>query len=532
MTAQQLKISILQMAVQGKLVPQDPNDEPASVLLERIRKEKEQLIKEGKIKLEKNPSVIFRGADNTPYEKIGNAEPISIADKAPYEIPDSWEWCRVGDLFSTMSGLAYKKEALNKKTNSMIRVLRGGNISDENYSFKLDDVFISSEFVKPELYLRKNYMITPAVSSLEHIGKIALIDKDYDDVVVGGFVLMLLPVFNDDVVSRYLLYAFSAKHHRDNCRNITHKSGQAFYNISRELLLNLPVPIPPINEMQRIVEQLDLIMPFISSYGQLEDNLFKLNNSFPEQLKKSILQMAVQGKLVPQDPNDEPTSVLLEGIHAEKERLIKEGKIKRDKNESVIFRRDNSHYEKLGKNVACIDGELPFEIPDSWGWARLGSIVYNRGQQTPEVNFCYIDIGSIDNENQRLNTNETVLSPEEAPSRARKIVDLGDILYSTVRPYLHNMCIINRQFNHTPIASTGFAAMTCHTGIFNKYLFYYLMSPPFDLYANDTENSKGVAYPAINDARLYHALIPIPPENEQNRIVEHIEAILPLVKSL
>ena len=156
-------------------------------------------------------------------------------------------------------------------------------------------------------------------------------------------------------------------------------------------------------------------------------------------------------------------------------------------------------------------------------------IVYNRGQHTPEVTFCYIDIGSIDNENQRLNTNETVLSPEEAPSRARKIVDLGDILYSTVRPYLHNMCIIDRQFSHAPIASTGFAAMTCHTGIFNQYLFYYLMSPSFDSYANDTENSKGVAYPAINDARLYHALIPIPPENEQKRIVDRLAVLQPFV---
>ena len=191
---------------------------------------------------------------------------------------------------------------------------------------------------------------------------------------------------------------------------------------------------------------------------------------------------------------------------------------------------DNTPYEKVGKNApVSIADEVPFEIPESWEWVRLGSIVYNRGQRTPDVTFCYIDIGSIDNENQQLNTNETILSPEEAPSRARKIVGFGDILYSTVRPYLHNMCIINRDFSHTPIASTGFAAMTCHTGIFNQYLFYYLMSPSFDSYANDAENSKGVAYPAINDARLYHALIPIPPENEQTRIVERLVALQPFV---
>ena len=154
-----------------------------------------------------------------------------------------------------MSGLAYKKDALAIKADKMVRVLRGGNIGEEQFYFKGDDVFISSELVKPELYLRKNYMITPAVSSLDHIGKIALINKDYSDTVVGGFVLMLIPHFNDDVVSEYLLYAFAAKHHRDNCRNITHKSGQAFYNLSREQMMNLPVPIPPREEMGRIIAE-------------------------------------------------------------------------------------------------------------------------------------------------------------------------------------------------------------------------------------------------------------------------------------
>ena len=246
-----------------------------------------------------------------------------------------------------------------------------------------------------------------------------------------------------------------------------------------------------------------------------------------QQLKNSILQMAVQGKLVPQDPNDEPASVLLERIRAEKERLIKEKKIKREKNPSVIFRgADNLPYEKVGdQEPVCIADEVPFEIPETWEWARLGKIVYNRGQITPNTLFCYIDIGSIDNENQKLNPAETIIAPDKAPSRARKIVEKGDILYSTVRPYLHNMCIIDREYTHMPIASTGFAVMSCYDGILNSYLFYYLMSPAFDAYANNTDNAKGVAYPAINDERLYKALIPIPPVAEQYRIVEIIETL-------
>ena len=185
----------------------------------------------------------------------------------------------------------------------------------------------------------------------------------------------------------------------------------------------------------------------------------------------------------------------------------------------------NIPYEKNGDEVRSLAGEVPFEIPDSWEWVRLGSVVYNRGQTSPSTEFCYIDIGSIDNKKQKLNPTDTTIAPDKAPSRARKLVDMGDILYSTVRPYLHNMCIIDREFPHIPIASTGFAVLTCHANLLNKYLFYYLMSPDFDAYANNTDNAKGVAYPAINDDRLYKALIPIPPVAEQHRIVSAIDSV-------
>ena len=254
-----------------------------------------------------------------------------------------------------------------------------------------------------------------------------------------------------------------------------------------------------------------------------------------QQLKNSILQMAVQGKLVPQDPNDEPASVLLQRIKAKKQELIKAGKIKKDKKSSEIFRGAThnlpyAYCEQIDKEIRDISDEIPFEIPDSWEWVRLGSIVYNRGQMKPTSDFCYVDIGSIDNKRQRLGDTENIITPDKAPSRAKKIIDVGDIIYSTVRPYLHNMCIIDRQFSLQPIASTGFATMTCYSGLLNKYLFYYLLAPDFDNYANDTENSKGVAYPAINDDRLYKALIPLPPLSEQHRIVAKIEELLPYIE--
>jgi putative type I restriction-modification system, S subunit len=233
----------------------------------------------------------------------------------------------------------------------------------------------------------------------------------------------------------------------------------------------------------------------------------------PQQLKNAILQQAIQGKLVDQRAEEGTGQELYKVIQDEKQKLIQEGKLKKQKALPEIT-----------------EDEIPFEIPDTWKWVRLREIVYNHGQKKPSSTFSYIDIGSIDNENQRLNENENIIEAEKAPSRARKIVQMDDVLYATVRPYLHNMCIIDKDFVYPPIASTGFAVMACFNNFYNKYLFYYLLSPTFDRYANSIENSKGVAYPAINDERLYKAIVPLPPFAEQKRIVEKIEELLPLVE--
>ena len=538
MTAQQLKNSILQMAVQGKLVPQDPNDEPASVLLERIRAEKERLIKEKKIKREKNPSVIFKGADNTPYEKIGD-EVRSLADLVPFEIPSSWEWCRVGDLFSNMSGLAYKKDALAIKADKMIRVLRGGNIGEEQFLFKGDDVFISSELVKPELYLRKNYMITPAVSSLDHIGKIALIDKDYSDTVVGGFVLMLIPHFNDDVVSEYLFYAFAAKHHRDNCRNITHKSGQAFYNLSREQMMNLPVPIPPREEMGRIIAMLKRVLPKVADYAVVDTALQNLNGSFPEALKKSILQEAVQGKLVPQDPSDEPAEALLERIRAEKQRLIKEGKIKKDKHESVIFRRDNSHYEKLDGVERCIDDELPFEIPESWAWTYLGNISF----VTKLAGFEYtkyiapaltnhgIPLFKGKNiQNGKLIEHFEWFIPETVSDELWRSQLSKRCLLTPYVGSIGNVAVFPGTYKAHLGSNVGKIEPYSGNGVLIEYILFYLRSTTG--YEQLTKYKKATAQESISIDAIRNVLMPIPPLNEQERIVSAIDTALSIVQKL
>ena len=533
MTAQQLKNSILQMAVQGKLVPQDPNDEPARVLLDRIRTEKEKLIKEGKIKKEKNPSVIFRGEDNLPYEKI-DGETHCLSDFAPFDIPNSWEWCRVGDLFTNMSGLAYKKDSLNVKSKDMVRVLRGGNIGDEVFYFKEDDVMISSEFVKSELYLKKNYMITPAVSSLEHIGKIALIDNDYSDVVVGGFVLMLIPYFSNDELSQYLLYAFDAKNHRDNCRNITHKSGQAFYNLSRERLMNLPIPLPPTAEIKRINEQLKRTLPYVSEYATIDDKINTLNSSFPEILKKSILQQAVMGKLVPQDDNDEPASVLLDRIRVEKQALIKAGRLKKDKHESIIYRRDNSHYEKLDGIERCIDDEIPFDLPESWAWSRFSTLCNTLTcgyASTPE--YVSEDIGKPFI--SAKNVKPFHFMPDDHKYIRRELFETlrdgccprkGDILLTRVGAGIGEAAIIDSDLEFAIYVSLTLIKLANYELLNNKYILYWLNSPISILAAASNTYGKGASQGNLNVKNVRNYLVPLPPTKEQTRIVAKIDQLM------
>ena len=337
MTAEQLKNSILQMAVSGKLVPQDPNDEPASVLLERIRKEKEQLIKEGKIKKEKNPSYIFRGADNTPYEKVGINDPVSIADEVPFEIPESWEWARWGSIAQSIQ-YGYNAPALQSGRMKMVRIsdIQDGKVRWSSVPYcDIPDSDIETYL------LRKNDILFARTGGT--VGKSYLVDDVPIEAIYAGYLIRTR--YSDSLCPLYLKFFMESPLYWAQLKEGTTVTAQP--NCNGKTLANMLLPIPPAGEQHRIAEILLKLQPLVQKYSDVEDILNNLNSKFPEQLKKSILQLAVQGKLVDQDPNDEPASVLLERISSEKERLIAEGKIKRDKNESVIFRRDNSHYDSI-----------------------------------------------------------------------------------------------------------------------------------------------------------------------------------------
>ena len=232
----------------------------------------------------------------------------------------------------------------------------------------------------------------------------------------------------------------------------------------------------------------------------------------PEQLKASILQYAIQGKLVEQRPEEGASEDLYKGIQAEKTSLIKSGTIKKEKPLAPIS-----------------EDEIPFDIPESWKWCRLGALTYNWGQKTPDNRFCYVDVGSVNNISHTLNSENTVVEAKDASSRAKKIVKYGDVIFATIRPYLKNICIIDREFPYEPIVSTAFAVMHCPEGLLNKYLYYYLLSPTFMSFANARDKAKGVAYPAIGEKDFFNGIVALPPVEEQQRIVAKIEKLLPYV---
>ena len=368
MTAQQLKNSILQMAVQGKLVPQDPNDEPASVLLERIRAEKERLIKEKKIKREKDPSVIFKGADNLPYEKIGD-EVRSLADEVPFDIPDSWEWVRIRSLGEIVRGSGIKR---NETVQQGLPCVRYGEL----YTTYQTSFTSAVSFIAPDLYEKCKHfsygdvLMTLTGENKPDIAK-AVAYLGTEPIAASGDLAFwtqhgMNPLFLSYIMASPYIIA----------RKVALATGDIIVHISGDKLGTILLPVPPLAEQERIVACIQEAELVIENYAIKATALQKLQDSFPEALKKSILQEAVQGKLVvPQDPSDEPAEALLERIRAEKQRLIKEGKIKKDKHGSVIFRRDNSHYEKCGSEEVRIDDELPFDIPSTWMWSRLSSIV-------------------------------------------------------------------------------------------------------------------------------------------------------------
>ena len=520
MTGQQLKNSILQMAVQGKLVPQDPNDEPASVLLERIRAEKEKLIKEGKIKKEKNPSVIFRGADNLPYEKIGKNEPVCIADEVPFEIPESWEWVRLGNLTYNHG---------QKKPSSEFCYIDIGSIDNQHQRLNEKETIVAPENAasRARKIVKTGDILYSTVRPYLH--NMCIIDREFtkEPIASTGFAVLKCCA---DYSNAFLFYYMMSPDFDNYANDSDNSKGVAYPAINDERLSNALIPVPPVMEQYRILNQLSKVLPIVQVYDGAYRNLENLSTTFPIQLKKSILQYAVQGKLVPQDPTDEPASALLECIRAEKEQLIKSGKVKRDKHESVIFRRDNSYYERVDGIERCIDDEIPFEVPDGWEWVRLGNIGEWGSGATPSRTKSEYYNGTIPwLKTGDLNDGYITYIPETITNLALtetsvRLNPIGSVLIAMYGATIGKLGILQIP------ATTNQACCACvpFIGVYNKFLFYFLMSQKTAF----IKLGEGGAQPNISKEKIVATLMPLPPNSEQYRIVEKIDDILSKIHTM
>ena len=513
MKAHQLKNAILQLAVQGKLVPQNPNDEPASKLLERIAAEKRRRIKAGEIKKDKRDSTIVRRGAS--FYEISNTTEQCIDDELPFDLPKGWEWARLGAI-STYCDSKQKVKATNADASiwglDLEDIEKGGRIIERKTVGERKAKGDKTVFEKGDILYSKlrPYLLKILVAPDNGICTSEIVPFK----VYGG------------IIQEYVVNYLKSPYIDNLINSITY--GVKMPRVGTETMTSLLIPIPPLAEQRRIVDRLESLLPLVEAYGKAEAELSELDARFPDMLKKSILQDAVQGKLVPQNPNDEPASVLLERIRAEKQRLIKEGKIKKDKHESVIFRRDNSHYEKLDGVERCIDGEIPFEIPDNWGWVRHNDLFeISGGSQPPKSKFIseardgYIRLYQI-----RDYGNNPV--PVYIPiSAASKISHKGDILLARYGASLGK--VFWAEDGAYNVAMARVIPQYKTELISKKFLFLFYQS---SLYQSVIHANSRSAQAGFNKEDLSSLLFPLPPLSEQHRIVQRIEELLPLIKGL
>ena len=512
MNGKQLRNSILQWAIQGKLVPQDPNDEPASVLLEKIRQEKERLIKEKKIKRDKNASIIYRGEDNSYYEKIlVTGEVKCIDEEIPFEIPRGWEWCRLFTLtirFSTGPfGTMLHKEDY---TDNGVAVINPTNII--NHKISLTNIKRITLAKAKEL---QGYAVNKGDIILARRGdlrKSAIITNLEDSCIAGtgSFIIHLLGIVN----SFFILF-YGSPYVQDYL--ITDSVGTTMNNLNQKLLSRLLIPIPPCAEQVRIVSVVDGLFNLVNIYDRMKSELDLLNNSLRENIKKSILQEAIQGKIVPQEVEEGTAQELLEQIKTKKHKLIKEGKLKKSVlNDSVIFKGDdNKYYEKIGKKYLDITEEIPFEIPASWVWIRLNqgiSLLSGRDLEPSQYNDLHHGIPYITGASNFVNSNLIINRWTEAPIT---ISNKGDLLL-TCKGTIGSMAFNDIGQIHI---ARQVMAITSY-GIDLKYIKCFLQSNLSIL-----EKNANSMIPGISRSTLLGMLFPLPPFKEQQRIVAQIEKL-------
>ena len=523
MNGKQLKNSILQWAIQGKLVPQNPNDEPTSVLLDKIRQEKERLIKEKKIKRDKNASIIYRGEDNSYYEKIlATGEVKCIDEEVPFEIPASWSWARLTHVTYLIEDCPHSTAKDEGKGYPLVRTPNIG------FGFlQLNGVHRVSE----KVYNQRNVRAVPQKDDLifareAPAGNIAVIQNE--KVCLGQRTVLLRPI-TDCILPQYLAYYVLAPSSQQNL--VEKSSGTTVAHVNLSDFRPYLIAVPPIDEQKQIVNKLIELLSLIDKYNCYGDKLAKLNNEIYTLLKKSILQEAIQGKLVPQIIEDGTAYELLELIKAEKQNLVKEGKLKKSAlATSVIFRGDdNRYYEKVGKKCVDITEEIPFEIPASWAWCHLNDIAesdlgktMNKGQNSGELvpYLCSINVywNKIDlSKIKQAQFTEIELAKYLLQKNDLLICEGGDIGRAAIW-----------DINETMYYQNALHRVRFYGKIFPKF-FLYILSLYKALGLLD-KKSKGMTIKHFTKSALNSIVIPLPPLLEQKRIIEKIEQLMQLLK--
>ena len=509
MDTKALRQKILDLAIRGKLVPQDPNDEPDSVLLERIRAEKQQMVKDGKLKAKdiKNDTVIFKGDDNLHYEQFQDGTVKCIEDEIPFELPDGWAWARLGVICPYGENKAVSADLIDETA----WILDLEDIEKETgvikkYTTKSERNSVSNKysFCKGQLLYSK---LRP------YLNKVVIATKD------GYCTTEILPLtFYGNIYSPYMQLFIMSPTFLTYVNMISY--GVKMPRLGTNDGKNAIIAIPPINEQKRIRDKFDIVAPL---FDKIQNNLNNLNNEVTA-IKSKILDLAIRGKLVPQDPNDEPASVLLERIREEKEELIKQGKIKRDKMESVIFKGDdNSYYEKIGDSVACIDAELPFEIPDNWCWARLNCISINYDSYRKPIN-------SYDRKNRVLGKSKDELYPYYGATGQIGFID--DFLFNgeyillgeDAAPFLDKKA--QKAYMIKGKSWVNNHAHILQSLVFPEYLTNCLNSIDYFDYVYGTTRLK------LTQENMNRILVPVPSIEEQCKIAQAINNLFVLIESI
>lgn len=487
MDPETFKAVVLNAAIQGKLVPQDPNDEPASVLIERIREERQKMVKEGKIKKDKCDSFIFK-RDNHYYENKAGHD--SELEKIPFDIPESWTWVRISSISELTNGLASR----GTKDGEETYVIRLANLSSGSIDYsKVRKIKLSPGDIRNGyctlgdiIIIRVNGSRNRVADPFEFVSKEPMCFCDH----------LIRVRVNSAIIPSYLCLIMKTPYFKELISPlIVTSSGQN--TISQSSIKNSLIPLPPLNEQERIVNSYKQCLSLSTTHEEMRASL----SSISAHLRQSILFYSIQGKLVPQDPNDSPADIQCK---------------------NPIIRRDNSYYES---NILV---NTPFEIPKSWKWVR-GVDLFER-QRTATIqtdSFTYVDIDSIDNHKCIIATPKTIKA-ENTPSRAKRQIKEGDVLFSLVRPYLKNIAQVTNQYS-TSIASTGF--FVCRSRYYDSDFLYYLMTSKY-VVDGINEKMKGDNSPSVKKEDLLQFLYPLPPINEQKRIVCKLKLLIKLADML